>query len=180
MKFAITQDRILGLIALIFGLWIALYWAHEDAATGVVKFKYGSLRVGDALAPTVAGSLIAFAGLWLMLTGDAARRLTWSNVGYLALLGVCLIGGLALMRWGGPALVEAITDSAYRPLRDTFPWKYVGFILGGVVMITSLIAIVERRLHWSRILIALGVATLLAFVYDVPFDDLLLPPNGDL
>ena len=39
---------------------------------------------------------------------------------------------------------------------------------------------VERQVRWSRVLLALGVTLILALLYDVPFEDLLLPPNGDV
>lgn len=180
MSTPLTQDRILGLVVLAFGLWIALYWAPVDSETGLIERVRGRSSVGDALAPTVAAALLGCSGLWLMLAGGAGQRLSRGNLGFLLLLGVCLAGSLALMRWGGPALVEAVTGQAYRPLRDTAPWKYLGFLLGGTCMITALIFLVERRFHWSRILIALGVSVFLAFLYDVPFEDLLLPPNGDV
>ena len=91
-----------------------------------------------------------------------------------------LFVSLALMRWGGPLIVEGITGADYRPQRDTVPWKYVGFILGGTALIATLILVVERQLRRSRLAIALGVTLFLAFFYDVPFEDLLLPPNGDV
>ena len=84
------------------------------------------------------------------------------------------------MRWGGPSLAEAMTGQDYRPQRDTVPWKYLGFLMGGTTMIAALIFVVERQVRWSRVLIALGVTLFLALFYDVPFEDLLLPPNGDV
>ena len=114
------------------------------------------------------------------VAGGKGEGLRLANLGYLAALGLCLLVSMALMRWAGPALVEAITDTEYRPLRDTAPWKYVGFVMGGTTMILSLIVLVERRLRWSRVLIALAVTLFLAAFYDLPFEDLLLPPNGDV
>ena len=175
-----SQDRITGLIAAAFGLWIALYWAQVDTETGLFERVRGRSSVGDALAPTVAGSILAISGLWLAITAGAKRRFTLGNIGYLVGLLTCLIVSLGLMRWGGPGLVELITGEEYRPLRDTGPWKYFGFLMGGTALVTALIALVEGRVRPSRVLIALAVSLLLALFYDVPFEDLILPPNGDV
>jgi len=176
----LTQDRALGLIALAFGLFIALYWAGADSETGVIEKTRGRYTIGDAMAPTVAGALLAFAGFWLCFAPAMKRTFDARNLGFLAALLATLFVCLAAMRWGGPWLVEAITGLEYRPQRDTVPWKYAGFVFGGTLMIWALIFIVERQFRWSRLAIALSVALLLAFLYDVPFDDLLLPPNGDV
>ena len=42
------------------------------------------------------------------------------------------------------------------------------------------VALVERRLSLARLVLALAVALALALVFDLPFEDLLLPPNGDV
>lgn len=175
-----TQDRVFGLIAVAFGLFIALYWAQVDTETGLFERVRGRSSVGDALAPTVAGTILALAGAWLALTAGAEQRLTTRNFGYVAALGACLILSLGLMRWGGPILVEMITGAEYRPLRDTPPWKYFGFILGGTCLVALLISLVEGQVRLSRVLIAILVSLGLALFYDVPFEDLILPPNGDV
>jgi len=86
------------------------------------------------------------------------------------------------MRYVGPLLLNLFEgDSAeYRLLRDTVPWKYLGFIAGGVWLIVSLIAFNERKIRWQHFLIALAAVLVLIAFYDLPFDDLLLPPNGDV
>ena len=176
-----TQDRVLGLIVLALGLFVALYWASADSDTGLFERLRGRSSVGDALAPTVAGSLLALAGLWLVLTGGGGERtISAGNGGFLLALGGCLFLSIMMMRWAGPEVTELITGQDYRPLRDTAPWKYLGYLMGGTSMIASLIFLAERRFRWSRLLIALGVTVALIVFYDLPFEDLLLPPNGDV
>lgn len=175
-----TQDRVLGLIAIALGLFVALYWAGADSETGLIEKLRGRYSVGDALAPTVAGVFLALAGLWLAITADVKVTFTRANAGFIAAVIGLLFISLGLMRWGGPWIVEAITGADYRPQRDTAPWKYIGFLLGGTTMISALIYVVERQVRWSRLIIALGVTVFLAFFYDIPFEDLLLPPNGDV
>ncbi|MEM9059378.1 MAG: hypothetical protein AAGD13_02855 [Pseudomonadota bacterium] len=175
-----TQDRVLGLLAVALGVFITFHWSIADSETGLIERIRGRSTIGDALAPAVAGTIVALSGLWLVLTAKSARWLVLPNLFFLLTLVATLLVALSLMRWAGPGLVEFVTGADYRPQRDTIPWKYAGFFLGGVVMITTLIFLVERRLHWSRIAIAIGVTLGLAFLYDFPFEDLLLPPNGDV
>ena len=50
------------------------------------------------------------------------------------------------MIWTGPLAVALFgVDDSYRNLRDTAPWKYLGFILGGVGLVAALISLVEHR-----------------------------------
>ena len=87
------------------------------------------------------------------------------------------------MTWAGPALVEllnslGVTDKSYRQLSDTVPYKYTGFALGGFVMVFGLIAWVQGRPSWRAAAVAAGMVVFLIAIYDIPFDSLLLPPNG--
>ncbi len=83
------------------------------------------------------------------------------------------------MRFAGP-LAAAFTESGYRPLRDTIPWKYIGFIAGGTCLVAGLKALVEGRVTMRGVVIGLAACLVLIALYDLPFDDLLLPPNGDV
>jgi hypothetical protein len=47
-------------------------------------------------------------------------------------------------------------------------------------MVGGLISYIEGHLRIRSFLIGLGSALALVAVYDLPFDDLLLPPNGDV
>jgi len=94
---------------------------------------------------------------------------------------------LLLMRWTGPAtvwlaeiagLIEA--DTGYRPLRDTLPWKFTGFLAGGTVMIWTLSALADGGWSWRRLGAAFLITLVIGAVFDLPFEDLVLPPNGDL
>ena len=67
----------------------------------------------------------------------------------------------------------------YRLVRATAPWKYLGFLLGGFVLLFTVIVSVERRVRVRSIVLALVIPLVIAMFYDLPFDDTLLPPNGD-
>ena len=100
-------------------------------------------------------------------------------------MALILIVSLLLMRWGGPLAVSALQIIGadlpeYRLLSATVPYKYIGFALGGFVLVAGLISWIEGRLSWRATLIAFGAVIGLILVYDVPFNSLLLPPNGSL
>ena len=178
----VTQDAVLGALVLVFGLVVALVWAPLDSETGIAEKVRGRWTIGDALAPTVAGAVLILsgagilAGAWLRPVPPAMRL---SNLGFLASFIACTGIALAVMRFAGPMAAE-LTVGDYRPLRDEAPWKYVGFVSGGGLLIFTLVALVERRLGLGRLVLAVAVALALALLYDLPFEDLLLPPNGDV
>ena len=70
-------------------------------------------------------------------------------------------------------------ETPYRVLRATAPWKYLGFALGGTVMTFGLIALSQHRPSWRLAALAFVATLVIALLYDLPFDNLLLPPNGD-
>ena len=62
---------------------------------------------------------------------------------------------MLLMRWTGPALVGLADmvgivngEAGYRPLRDTLPWKFTGFVIGGGVL--DLVA--ELPCRWKMVM----------------------------
>ena len=182
MRERVNQDVILGVLALFFGCAIVFYWAPVDSDTGLAEKIRGRWSIGDALAPTIAGAVIAGSGMFIVLGGllgtvraaASARSFT-----YLAVLLTIIIVGFLMMRYAGPLVAGALGEE-YRILRDERPWKYIGFILGGGGMIFGLISLAEGRIKAGRLLLALTIAAAMALVYDLPFEDLLLPPNGDV
>jgi hypothetical protein len=71
-------------------------------------------------------------------------------------------------------------DLEYRLLRDMIGIKHIGFLIGGVIMVGGMITVVEGRLSRRALIIGLIWSLVLILVYDLPFEDLLLPPNGDV
>ena len=85
-----------------------------------------------------------------------------------------------LMVYTGPIAVALFTDGQeYRLLRNEVPWKYLGFALGGTCVVTGLIALVERKVSLRAAAFGVFCGAVIIAAYDLPFDDLLLPPNGD-
>jgi cytochrome bd-type quinol oxidase subunit 2 len=175
-------NLVLGIVFVAAALLIALVWVPLDSATGLIEKVRRQVTIGDALAPTLAAGFLLFGGVIVAFfeSAKSARTLTLSNIVFVLSL-VTLIGvSFGWMRWVGPAIAALVTDDGYRPRRDMIPWKFIGFGLGGVCLIAGLIALVERRLSWRGLVVGLVATAVLIAVYDLPFDDLLLPPNGDV
>lgn len=183
MRVRISQDAVLGLLVLVFGLFVVFVWAPLDSGSGIAEKVRGRWTIGDALGPSVAGVVLAVSGAGLLagaLRRGAAPAMSLSNLRFLAAFLGCAALAFAVMRLAGPLATELLTVGDYRALRDEPPWKYIGFVGGGGLLIFSLISLVERRLSLARLALAFAVALALALVYDLPFEDLLLPPNGDV
>jgi hypothetical protein len=182
MRSVDRANLILGLLVLLVALFVACVWVPLDTASGMIEKVRRQVTIGDALAPTVACGFLVIGGLMVAFLErpEAAHRLTLRNLlflfYFLAILGL----GLAVMRWFGPVLAGVLMEGGYRPLRDTAPWKHLGFLFGGAGMIAAMISMVEGRVTLRAVLVGLAAAIGLIIIYDLPFDDLLLPPNGDV
>ena len=182
-----TPNLILGLGVAALAVLAAAIWLPNDSATWLIVKQRGRLSIGDAMAPMIAFGLIFLAGLLIALEKRTAEatRLTAANLRFLAVFAGLFLLSILLMRWSGPLMVAAghalgATELSYRELRDTAPWKYAGFVLGGTFLVAALICTAERRFSWRAVLIGLiSVAALIA-IFDLPFPNLLLPPNGDV
>ncbi len=191
---SIHWNLTLGLIFTAFALLTLLVWIPNDIETGIVEKVRRRVEVGDAMFPVViatallvVSALLAIASAWDMRRGEAEDgdgRLTLENGRHLIWLIAVIAISLALMVWTGPVVVTAFNAfgadlGSYRELRDTVPYKYLGFVLGGLFLVVGLIAAIEGRPGLTAVMTAAGTVAALILLYDLPFDDLLLPPNGD-
>ena len=191
----------LGLLSVAACAVVLFVWIPLDVETGIIEKVRRQKELGDAFAPAVAALLIGLGGLLLLFEKMAADRSRdtpttseqpsslddvrptgVNDLTHALIVLLLLIIALLLMRYVGPLAVALFQEnnSEYRLLRDTAPWKYLGFVAGGVWLIVSLIVLIEQRLRIRHVLIALLVVCLLIALYDMPFDTLLLPPNGDV
>lgn len=177
-------NLVLGAAVLIVAVLVAFVWVPLDVETGVFEKVRRRLQIGDAFAPTLAAGLLGVGGLLLIveaLGSRSALRIGRHSFQFVLMLlaGFCVFTLLAMAT--GPALVVllAADGAEYRFLRDTVPWKYSGFVLGGTFLVTGLISFVERRISLQSVAIGVAATLLMILLYDLPFDDLLLPPNGD-
>lgn len=191
---SIHWNLALGLIFTAFALLTLLVWIPSDIETGIVEKVRRRVEVGDAMFPAVVAtallivsSLLAITSAWGMRRDeheDSDGRLTLANGRHLAWLILIVAISLALMVWTGPAVVAILNAlgadlGSYRELRDTMPYKYLGFVLGGLFLVVGLITTIEGRPGLKAVMTAVGTVVALILLYDLPFDDLLLPPNGD-
>ncbi len=176
-----TKNRWLGLFFIGFALLLIFAWVPLDTASGYIEKQRRQVLLGDALAPTVAGVLILLAAILLMFErGNEQDGLTRDNLVYVIIIVAIVTTSFAIMRYSGPLLAGILTETGYRPLRATPPWHYTGFVLGGCFLIFALISFVERRIRWQSFFLALVAVGLITAFYDLPFKNLLLPPNGDV
>ena len=177
-------NLILGIGVLVAAALIAFVWIPLDVESGIFEKVRRRLQLGDAFAPTLAAGLLGLGGLLLIL--ESLRTKSPLKVGshsifYLIILALITVVFVTLLTWTGPLLVFLFggEGAEYRLLRNTPPWKYTGFVVGGTFLIAALIGFIERRFTWQGVVIGLAASFMLILLYDLPFDDLLLPPNGD-
>ena len=176
-----NADRHLGLLCLIAALLIVFLWVPLDTGSGLAEKVRRKWVVGDALAPTFAGGVIALGALLTLLRPSAAApRISRDNVFWMLSLIALFALSLAVMRHLGPMVASLLSEGGYRPLRATIPWKYIGYIGGGTALVFGLCALARGRLNAGDLVVAVLASALIALAYDLPFEDLLLPPNGDV
>lgn len=176
-----NKNRWLGLFFFIFAVLLIFVWVPLDTDTGIAEKVRRKWTIGDALAPTVAGVILLFGSFFLLVVpGSDSTSLTRNNLKWCGLLFGLFVISTLIMRYAGPAIAAALTEEGYRPLRATIPWKYIGYMSGGTILVGGLAGLVRQKLRLSDWLIAFFAAVLIALAYDLPFDDLLLPPNADV
>ena len=175
--------------------WVTLgIWIPAGVESGVIEEVRRQTVVGDALAPTLW--VIGIGLLGVLLAVSSWMRLkegvneppsggpTATNWRYLALVLGLMTLSLVVMTTAGPALVKLAQAlgsdwESYRSLRGTRPWKYTGYFCGGFLLVFGLMSFIEGRLTGRLALIVLLAVVAMGLLYDLPFKNLLLPPNGD-
>ncbi len=178
----ISANTVLGLSCILFALVVAFVWIPLDTDTWLVEKARGRFTVGDSLAPTLAALFISISGLMLLREQrDGNERPSLENLRFIAAMIVIGTVAIVVMRWAGPATVTLLASGEeYRLLRDTVPWKYIGFALGGGILVFAMIVFTEQRISLRAAIISALAVTGIILLYDVPFEDILLPPNGDV
>ncbi|MGH1464100.1 MAG: hypothetical protein ACRBBQ_01950 [Cognatishimia sp.] len=179
------RDIAVGVIGCVFALLTLLVWIPNDIDTGVIDVWRRTVRIGDAMLPSFAalGALVASAVVGvrgIMREPDKQSRII--NPFFMVMSLVIFVIGFTLMLYAGPVLLLLIKGegASYRLMFDTAPWKYVGFVLGGTTIVLSFMALASHRISWRLVFIAAMSTLFIALLYDLPFDNLLLPPNGDV
>lgn len=180
---ASNQTVLMAALVLILAVLALLFWIPNDTMSGFLQSRRGRVSIGDAMAPGLAFGLMALSGLLILMRArePVRARLTRHHVIFVAALILLIAVCFSLMRYAGPLMAALFADGGdYRVLRDTMPWKHIGFILGGGSLVAALTSWMERRISLKAVLIGLAATLVLIGIFDLAFDDLLLPPNGDV
>lgn len=178
----------IAVVFLIAGLLAALLWVPFDSETPPIYEFRRQTYIGDAMLPMVAAAgVLICAAVHLVLSwrrreaDDSDGPFDLSTGSFFLSFFLILATSLVLMYWSGPVALALFGEEGvgYRQMRASFPWKYLGFVLGGFVMVFGLISLIAGRLTLRDAVVALCAVAGLILVFDVPFDTILLPPNGD-
>jgi hypothetical protein len=186
-----------GAVVFVLAAGAILFWFPNDIRGGFIEIgTAGRREPGDAFFPILlASAMLALSAAHLIVTligkgtpapagDDDTGRLTRSNLRFLLVFHVTVLGGLAIMYWLGPLTVTALNaigvlDSSYRQLLDTAPYKYIGYVVGGFLMTVSLAAWAEGGLTRRAIIAVVLVLTVSVVSFDVLLTNVQLPPNAD-
>ena len=186
--FFMTPNKFTAGIFLVFAIVVLGVWIPNDVETGLLEKMRRHWVIGDSLAPTLAaGFVLVGAALILLFEKRDEAQFTMSAVQFVFFLKlvIVILVALSVMRHLGPILINTYAAISglvleYRLLRDVIGVKHIGFLIGGMIMIGGMIAVVEGRLSHRALMIGLIWSLVLILVYDLSFEDLLLPPNGDV
>lgn len=173
-------------------LALVFWFPHDIRGSFIETNQVGTSAPGDAFFPVLLAVLILIlsAGLlastfWRRADASVLGRVTASNLRFIGKLVLIVVVGLLLMRWLGPMLVLAQnalaeTEASYRALSDTAPYKYVGFVGGGLFIGLALIRVASGAISMRSIGVVLMVLAALVLVLDGLLTNVQLPPNADL
>lgn len=181
-------------LAVFFAAFAALaffLWVPNDSETPPIYTFRRQTYIGDAMLPLVAAAGIGICAViqlvlvWMRSPDtDTDAPFDVQTVQFFAAFAAILAVSLGVMFWSGPTALALFGPGgedapSYRQMRDTLPWKYVGFILGGFILAFGTTALIEGRPRAKSALIVAAAIAILILIFDVPFDTILLPPNGD-
>jgi len=173
---------------LVFAIVVLGVWIPNDVETGLLEKMRRHWVIGDSLAPTLAAGFVLVGAALILLfekRDEAQFTMAAAQFVFFLKLVIAILIALSVMRHLGPILINTYAaisglDLEYRLLRDVTGIKHIGFLIGGMIMVGGMIAVVEGRLSRRALMIGLIWSLALILVYDLPFEDLLLPPNGDV
>ena len=184
----LSQNRLTGAVIVALCICALAFWVPTDIDSGIIEKVRRRYQIGDMLGPVTALLIMLVGGIWLATSqqNKPVKGVGKATVMLLIFGGVVALS-LLVIRWAGPgavALAEMVgiidQGTGYRPLRDTLPWKFTGFLLGGGMLIASLSSLADRQWSWQRLGLGILIAFVLGALFDLPFEDLILPPNGDV
>lgn len=176
-----------GLAAVCFAVTALFLWFPNDMRGGFTeRSPGGDTAPGDAFFPVLlALGILALGVLQVAITlfsrpQGSGGRITRSNLVFLSGFLVVFASGLWVMRHAGPLAATLGEAGPYRALSDTAPWKYIGFVAGGLLVGLAPVIAIERRLRVKPALIVVAAIVVLIVIFDVLLADIRLPPNANV
>ena len=182
-------EVIVALVTLLLGVLALTLWIPNDTAGEAINYARRRYSIGDPFAPILISWLMIVAAGGLLLSG-LIKGLRWSSgvtfdhgfqrssAAFLVGCATLLAFTFVIMRFTGPVAVDLFgPDKSYQLLVTTPPWHYLGYMIGAFVLMVTSISVVERRVRFRTLVIAISVPLVIALAYDLPFG-LILPPNG--
>lgn len=180
----------IAIVCLGLSLLAVFVWVPFDSETPPIYEFRRQTYIGDAMLPMVAAAGIAIcAAVHLILSWRRQHKETDAPFDTLSVIFFALFFGIIalsflLMYWAGPLALALFGPSGeeaatYRQMRSTLPWKYIGYILGGFTLVFGVTSLIEGRITLRRAISSILAVAFLILLFDVPFDTILLPPNGD-
>lgn len=177
----------LGATAIAVALLLWLVVIPAGAPGEMIEVVRRRARIGDSAMPSLAALFIALGGLVLILERGGPPFLKAVPVWPLIFATVLTAASLAFLHVGDGlvSLMRAVWPdlSDFRALRMTLPWAWVPFLIGGAVLVAPLV-IATEHLPVRRWPAAFAYGAIVAFAIaaflTLPFEDVLIPPQGDL
>lgn len=175
-----------GLTVLVFGIVALFVWFPNDIRGGFIeRSPAGRPEPGDTFFPVLlVSAMMVLAAIqvvraWLS-PSPATEVLTGENLRFLIFFLIVFGVGIALMRWTGPVVVQVLDVGSYRNLSDTMPWKYIGYLTGGLWLGVGIIVWIEGRIRLMPLMVVCTMLVALILIFDVALGTVRLPPNADL
>jgi len=177
-----------GLAVLAFGAVALLVWFPSDIRGGFMeRSPAGKPEPGDSFFPVMLVAMMMALGMVQVIrtlltarTDAPTENLDVGNVRFLLFFVLLFGGAVALMRWSGPLAVQVFEAGTYRNLSDTPPWKYIGYIVGGVWLGYGAVVWIEGRVRFKPLLVVCFALFVLVVIFDLLLGTVRLPPNADL
>lgn len=188
-----SAEITIAAVFLVMALITVLIWVPFDSETAMIETHRRQTSMGDAFLPIVAGWLIVICAtvqllISMKLSNEADTEgpvIDGNAMAFLLQLSGITVASLLVMYWAGPLAVSLFVHSdgsealTYRQMRSTYPFKLLGFVLGGFGLVFFTTSLIEGRFKVARVISSALVVAVLVAVFDLPLDNVLLPPNGD-
>jgi len=185
-----------GVVLCVLSLLALFVWFPRDIIGSFIETnQVGKVGPGDAFFPVLlASAIFGLSAVYSVITFVRSRRgsnqiptsgrITAANLGFLVRFHLIAVASLLVMYALGPIVISAAnaflgTELQYKALVDTVPYKYIGFVIGGLLLTVPLIAWSEGGIRWRSVAIVIATIVALILIFDVFLNNVQLPPNAN-